>query len=299
MFRRMAPFIMVNLLVMSTVIFILNIFNVQPYLTEQGLNIQALAIFCLLWGMTGAFISLLLSKKMALWFMKVKVIKDTSHPLVQKVYSLADRTGLPKMPEVGIFDSDAPNAFATGPSKKNSLVAVSSGLLRSMNDEEIEGVLAHEVSHIANGDMVTMTLLQGIVNAFVMFLARIAAYIVTNALSKGKGEKGGGISFLTFFFVRIIFEIAFMILGSIIVSYFSRKREFRADDGAAKIAGADKMISALKVLKQNVQIEKKKSHKGQEAFQSLQISNPKKALMLFATHPPLENRINKLKQKYK
>src|SRR6267154_1913532 len=172
MAKRIFLFFAINILVVVTLSLVLNIFHVQPFLQGYGLNIQSLLIFCFIWGMGGAFISLALSKQMAKWMMGVRVIDPNTadselRHLMTTVHQLARNAHLPSMPEVGIFDSPEPNAFATGPTKRRSLVAVSTGLLRKMSQKELEGVLAHEISHIANGDMVTMTLIQGIVNAFV------------------------------------------------------------------------------------------------------------------------------------
>src|SRR5690606_37107750 len=175
--KRIFLFLAVNALVVITISTLMRLFGVEPYLQANGLNLESLAVFCLLWGMGGAFISLGLSRIMAKWMMGVKVIDpnttdSNAQELVQTVYRLARAAGLSKMPEVGIYQSPEVNAFATGPTKARSLVAVSTGLLQRMRQDEVEGVLAHEVAHIANGDMVTMTLVQGVINAFVMFLAR-------------------------------------------------------------------------------------------------------------------------------
>lgn len=294
--KRIFLFLAVNLLVVITLSIILSIFHVQPYLQGYGLNIQSLLIFCFIWGMGGAFISLALSRQMAKWMMGVHVINpDTADPdlrrLVATVHQLARDAHLPDMPEVGIFESLEPNAFATGPTKKRSLVAVSTGLLRRMSQKELEGVLAHEISHISNGDMVTMTLIQGIVNAFVMFLARLLAYIFSGMGRSRDGSSGSYFSYMIFVF---IFEIVFMILGSIVVCWFSRFREFRADKGGADLTGKEKMIAALESLQRMQQIHD--PHAEKPSFQAFKISTQRKSgfLMLFATHPPLEVRIERL-----
>ncbi len=191
------------------------------------------------------------------------------------------------MPEVGVYDSPEVNAFATGPSKSRSLVAVSSGLMRGMRREEIEGVLGHEVAHIANGDMVTMTLLQGVVNAFVMFAARIVAHLMTRG-SDGRQGSGGGMYFL----IVIVLQIVFGILGSIIVSWFSRQREFRADYGGATLAGKDDMLAALRRLQANRELVDPRH----EALATMKISGTGRWMVLFSTHPPLETRIAALEQ---
>jgi heat shock protein HtpX len=292
--KRIFLFLAVNILVMLTLSLILNLFNIRPYISQYGLDYRSLMIFCLIWGMGGAFISLALSRSMAKWFMGVQIIDPrTNDPALQKllhtVYDLARAAHLPDMPEVGIFNSQETNAFATGPSKRRSLVAVSSGLLNRMSQKELEGVIGHEITHIANGDMVTMTLIQGVVNAFVMFLARILASIFSG-LNKGQ-ERGSSSSYILFVF---IFEILFMVLGSLVVAWFSRLREFRADRGGAELAGKEKMIAALEALRTTQKIGDKRVD--QPAFQALKISSVGKRsfAMLFATHPPLDERIKRL-----
>ncbi len=296
MAKRIFLFLAINFLVVITISFILNLLGVRPYLTAYGLNYQSLAIFCLIWGMGGSLISLALSKHMAKWMMRVEVIDpQTSNAaeqnLIQIVQQLARSAKLPVMPEVGIYQSPEVNAFATGPTKKNSIVAVSSGLLQRMNREEIEGVLGHEITHIANGDMVTMTLLQGIVNAFVMFLSRVIAYVVSSAL---RGDRDRGPSYGIFFLVTFVLEIAFMILGSIVIAVYSRRREFRADAGSAAIGGRQKMIQALRALQRTHEIVDPHT---KPALQTLQISShPTGIMRLFSTHPPLDVRIQRLEQ---
>src|SRR5581483_3976372 len=249
--KRIFLFLAVNFLVIFTLSLILNVFHIQPFLKGYGLDIQSLLIFCLIWGMGGAFISLALSRHMAKWMMRVQVVDPhTSDPelrrLIATVEDLSRGACLPITPEVGVFDSLEPNAFATGPTKRKSLVAVSSGLLRRMSQKELEGVLAHEIAHIANGDMVTMTLVQGVVNAFVMFLARLLATIFSG-MGRGRDSNSSG-SFFSYMMFVFIFEIVFMVLGSIVICGYSRFREFRADKGGADLAGKDKMIAALESL---------------------------------------------------
>lgn len=296
MAKRIVLFLAINVLVVVTLSIVLNVFHVQPFLQGYGLNIQSLLIFCFIWGMGGAFISLALSRQMAKWMMGVHVIdSDTQDPdlrrLMATVHQLARDAHLPDMPEVGVFESPEPNAFATGPTKKRSLVAVSTGLLRRMSQKELEGVLGHEIAHIANGDMVTMTLIQGIVNAFVMFLARILAYVFSGM---GRSREGSSGSYFSYMISVFIFEIIFMLLGSIIVCWFSRFREFRADRGGADLAGKDKMIAALESLQRMKQMRDPQTEK--PSFQAFKISTHRKSglMMLFATHPPLEERISRL-----
>lgn len=277
---------------MTTISIVTNIlgyfgFGIQAF----GVNLTQLIVFCLMWGMVGSFISLFLSKYMAKWSMGVKVIdpkkaSSAEMEVYRRVQSLAQRAHLP-MPEVGIYDSPEVNAFATGPSKSSSLVAVSTGLLNRMNAQELEGVLAHELSHVANGDMVTLTLIQGVVNSFAMFISRIIAMLIANSV---KEEMAHMVRFL----VTIVLDIVFSILGSIAVAYFSRAREFRADAGGAKLAGRESMISALEALRKV--IDQPEDERG-VALASLKISSNKGGfLSLFATHPPLEERILALRQ---
>lgn len=288
--KRIFLFVAVNVLIVATISIVLNILGVQPYLTQRGIDYGQLAMFCLVWGFGGAFISLGLSRIMAKWMMGVQVIDpNTRDPelawVVQTVHSAARAAKLPKMPEVGIYPSPEVNAFATGPSRSRALVAVSEGLLHRMNKDQVEGVIAHEVAHIANGDMVTMTLIQGVVNAFVMFLARIAAFAISQSV---KEESRHTVQML----VTFALEIALGILGMIVVAYFSRAREFRADRGGAMIAGSDKMTSALEALRREVQ---RMAPEQNASIAALKISSrPSGFAALFSTHPPLEERIARL-----
>lgn len=296
-FKRIGLFIAVNLLVVLTISTVLNLLGVKPYITAYGLNYQSLMVFCLVWGMGGAFISLGLSRIMAKWLMGVKVIPTDTRDhelreLVQTVHELARAAKLPAMPEVGVYDSPEINAFATGPSKSRSLVAVSTGLLQRMQKEEVKGVLGHEVAHIANGDMVTMTLIQGVVNAFVMFLARAIAYALTMSKGSDSDERQG--TPMSYYLVQFALEMVFMILGSMVVAWFSRYREYRADAGGARLAGRNSMIHALEGLQRTFDGVDTNSS---PAVQALKISSrPGGFLKLFSTHPPLAERIERLKR---
>ena len=277
--KRILLFVATNLAIMVTLSVILSVLGINGY---GGLQGQLL--FCLIWGMGGSFISLQMSRFIAKQAMGVQLVDGRSgHAdadwLYGTVRQLTDRAGLP-MPEVGIYDSPEVNAFATGPSKSRSLVAVSSGLLRSMQRDEVEGVLAHEVSHIANGDMVTMTLIQGVVNAFVMFFARVIANILRSAVDE---RMSGAVYFMTV----IVLQIGLGILGSVVVCWFSRAREFRADAGAATLAGRGKMISALQRLQQNTKMIETEH----PALATMKISGARSWLGLLSTHPPLDARI--------
>ncbi|MGZ3745352.1 MAG: protease HtpX [Pseudobdellovibrionaceae bacterium] len=292
-FRRFGYFILTNLLVMVTISIVWSI--ISHFLNLAGFNqyMPSLLAFCMVWGMGGAFISLLMSKFAAKNFYGVRIIDPNSNEpelrrLVETVHELARRAQLPRMPEVGIYESYDVNAFATGPSKKNSLVAVSTGLLQRMNDKEIEGVLGHEISHISNGDMVTMTLIQGVVNAFAMFFSRLLA----NVLASNVEEKYRGV---VHFLCVIIGDIAFTLLGSIIVNFYSRKREYRADAGSAKVSSRGNMIAAL----QRLQSLHEAPPARDDAMATLKISGREKKgsiADLFMTHPALADRIQALER---
>jgi heat shock protein HtpX len=295
--KRMVLFFIVNIAMITTISILLSILGVGPYLSKSGLNYESLAVFCLVWGMGGAFFSLAISRITAKWMMGVKVIDPQNsgqyQDLLQRVHLLAKAARLPAMPEVGVYESPEVNAFATGPSKKRSLVAVSTGLLHSMDRDQVEGVLAHEVAHIANGDMVTMTLVQGIINAFVMFIARIAAFAISVAIANRSDDSDEApANPMIFHLVTIVLEIALGILGTMVVAHFSRAREFRADEGGAKLAGREKMRSALERLLQN----SNRIDSAHESLATLKISGRRGGfLALFSTHPPLEDRIARLK----
>ena len=236
--------------------------------------------------------SLLLSRQMAKWSMGVKLVDGrTGNPdldwLYNKVGQLAQQANLP-MPEVGYYESPEVNAFATGPSKKRSLVAVSTGLLRGMGRQEVEGVLAHEISHVANGDMVTMTLIQGVVNAFVLYLSHIVAAIVRSALSRNEDDSPSFLGMIAGSVVFIAAQIAFGLLGSMITAWFSRQREFRADAGGASLAGRGAMVGALRKLQTFAgRVDNARSPE----LATLKINGGGKLMALLSTHPPIELRI--------
>ena len=293
MLKRVFLFMIVNVLVIVTISIVTSLLGIQPYLSAQGINYESLMIFCLMWGMGGAFISLMLSRIMARWMMGVKIIapdiRDADmSALVQKVHRLARSAGLHSMPQVGVYESPDINAFATGPSKSRSLVAVSSGLLRRMSDSETEGVLGHEIAHISNGDMVTMTLVQGIVNAFVMFFARVIAFFVSSTVDERY-------QFMVRFGLIIVLQIAFSFLGMMVVARFSRWREFRADAGGARLAGREKMIAALQALERNFASLQASKEETAPSVATMKISGKSGGLMaLLSTHPPLQERIRQL-----
>ena len=293
MLRRIGLFFIVNMMIMFTIGTLTSVLGLNRYLTAQGIDYQILLGFCLVWGMAGSFISLLLSKIMAKWTMGLRVLDKSAKGaeelwLLQTVQRLARSARLPRMPEVAIWESPEVNAFATGPSKSNALVAVSTGLMGSMDRDEAEAVLAHEISHIANGDMVTMTLIQGIINAFVMFFAKAAAWAIANALRSQDEEHP---SLMISWLIEMALYVIFGILGSLVVNWFSRQREFRADAGAAKLSGADKMVRALRRLKNTPDIPEAGVSK---SLASLKISGKGSFASLFSTHPSLDERIGRL-----
>ena len=297
MLKRIFLFMMVNLLVVLTISITLSVLGVRGYMTRYGIDYSALAIFCLVWGMGGSLISLALSRWMAKMSMGVEVIDpNTRDPdlqdLVQMVYHLSRSAGLPQMPEVGIYDSPEMNAFATGPSASRSLVAVSTGIMSRMSRDELEAVLGHEISHVGNGDMVTMTLLQGVVNAFVMFLSRILAFAIDQAMNS-KDEERRGPTMLQYILIPI-FDILFTLLGMLVIARFSRWREFRADAGGARLAGRDKMIAALRALQRNYEVDTQDNTPA--SIRAFQISGKKSFFELISSHPPLEERIEALEQ---
>ena len=287
--KRIVLFLVTNLAVMLVLSVTLSVLGVNRFLAADGLNVGMLVVFSAVVGFTGAFISLLMSKTLAKWSTGAQVIDTPASAdeqwLVGTVRRLADKAGI-GMPEVAVYEGE-PNAFATGAFRDSSLVAVSTGLLRSMTKEEIEAVLAHEVAHVANGDMVTLTLIQGVVNTFVVFLARIVGYLVDKVVFKTERGVGPG-----YYVTVIVCEIVFGILASIIVAWFSRQREFRADAGAAAYMGTPRpMVAALRRLGG---IEPGELPK---AFQSSGISDKPGFMALFSTHPPIEARIAALESR--
>ena len=285
--KRIFLFVMTNLAVVMVLGIVANILGVNRFLTPQGLDLTSLLGFALIMGFGGAFISLLISKPVAKWSSGVKIIKEPQNAdeawIVDTVKKLADKAQI-GMPEVGIFEG-APNAFATGAFKNSALVAVSTGLLQGMTREEIEAVLGHEVAHIANGDMVTMTLIQGVMNTFVVFLSRVIGYAVDSFLRKGSDSTSPGIGYWV---TTIVMDIVLGFAAHMVVSWFSRHREFRADAGAAQLMGRTQpMMNALARLGGMVPGELPKSLAAMGISGSIG--------KLFSTHPPIEERIAALK----
>lgn len=285
---RIALFLATNLAILLVLGVVMNL--VLPALGVEPTQYQGLFIFAALFGFGGAFISLAMSKWLAKRSVGAQVINQprngTEQWLINTIAAQAQKAGIP-MPEVAIYDSPEPNAFATGASKNSSLVAVSTGLLRSMNQDEVEAVLAHEVSHIANGDMVTLTLIQGVVNTFVIFFARVIAGVIDNA-TRSNSQNGQGLGGLAYFGIVMVLELVFGILASVIVMWFSRQREFRADAGSASLVGKQKMIAALRRL----QGAQESTLDG--SMMAFGIQSKRSFSELFMSHPPLAKRIRAL-----
>jgi heat shock protein HtpX len=287
--KRILLFVLTNFAVMAVLMVTSRILGVDRFLTQNGLNMTALAGFSLIMGFGGAIISLLMSKSMAKWSMGLQLINQPRNAdeawIVQTVQKFADTAGI-AMPEVGIYDG-APNAFATGAFKNSALVGISTGLLQSMTKEEVEAVIGHEVAHIANGDMVTMTLIQGVMNTFVVFLSRVIGYAVDSFLRKGDSQQSG--PGMGYYITTIVLDILLGFVAAIIVAWFSRQREFRADAGAAQMMGRKQpMINALARLGGLTPGELPKT------MQAMGIAGG--LGKLFSTHPPMEQRIAALQQ---
>ena len=292
--KRIGLFLLTNIAVIAVASITLSILGVGSFLDETGtnLNLQSLLIFCFVFGMAGAGISLLLSKKIALWTTGVKIIDMPNNAqerwLMDTTRELSTKAGI-GMPDVGIFPMEQSNAFATGANRNKALMAVSSGMLQRFDKNELRAVIGHEIAHIANGDMITMTLLQGVINTFVMFLARVAGFVVDRVILKN--ERGLGIGY---YVTTIVMEILLMILASVIVMYFSRVREYKADAYAARLTRKEDMIGALKTLKREMNIPDQMP----ESLNAFGINSGKRTGMkaLFMTHPPLDERIAALER---
>jgi heat shock protein HtpX len=286
--KRIFLFVATNIAVIAVMSVVLSLLGVDRFISQAGLNLPMLLVFSLVVGFTGSIISLLISKPMAKWSTGARVINAPSSStelwLIDSVRKLSERAGI-AMPEVAVYDGE-PNAFATGAFKNSALVAVSTGLLQSMTKEEVEAVLAHEVAHVANGDMVTMTLVQGVVNTFVVFLSRVVGYFVDRAISKdNNGGQGIGYTITV-----IVSQIVFGIAASVIVAWFSRHREFRADAGAAKLLGSPQpMMKALARLGGG------QASSLPEGMASMGINDKPGFMALFSSHPPIEQRIAALR----
>ena len=289
--KRIFLLVVTNIAVLAVLSLVVQVFGLDQKLAQQGMNVTGLLIISAVFGFGGAFISLLISKWMAKTSMGVQVIdqprNETEQWLVSTVRRQAQAAGI-GMPEVGIFDSPDPNAFATGANRNHALVAVSTGLLNNMRRDEVDAVLGHEVSHVANGDMVTLTLIQGVMNTFVFFLARVIGFIVDRVILKN--ERGAGMGYMI---TVIAAQLVLGILAGMIVAWFSRKREFRADAGGARLAGAPSMIGALEALKR---VHTPAALPEKMAAFGIRSGTPQGWQKLFMTHPPLEERIAALRQ---
>jgi heat shock protein HtpX len=289
--KRIVLFIATNLAVLLVLSIVLTVLGVGRQGGAAGLNIGSLLVFSLVVGFTGAIISLLMSKPMAKWSTGARVIDNPSSStelwLVNTVRALAERAGI-GMPEVAVYEGEA-NAFATGAFRNSALVAVSTGLLEGMNRDEVEAVLGHEIAHVANGDMVTLTLIQGVVNTFVVFLARVVGFFVDKVLLRNNDQRGPGIGYMVAVFVG---EIVFGLLASIIVAWFSRQREFRADAGSAKLLG-----SSVPMMHALARLGGMTPGSLPQAMSANGIANSERSgwSALFATHPPMEERIAALR----
>ena len=289
--RRIILFVATNLAVMALLTIIVKIFGIDTYTySKAGINFQGLLVMSAVLGFGGSFISLLASKWVAKWQTGARVIENPSNPteswLLSTVRRQAEGAGI-GMPEVAIYGAPEMNAFATGATRNSALVAVSTGLLQQMSQEEVEAVLAHEVSHVANGDMVTMTLLQGVLNTFVIFLARVVGTVIDRAISGNRDNGGGGIAY---FLIVMVLQVVLGILASVIVMAFSRWREFRADAGSARLSSKQKMISALERLGQG-----RGENSLPSAIQAFGIAGGGMR-KLFSSHPPIEERIAALRK---
>jgi heat shock protein HtpX len=290
MIKRVFLFAITNIAILVTISIVINLLGIRPYLSEAGIDYQSLMALCLVWGFGGAFISLAISRMVAKWMMGIKLIEPTE-PQFQWLYNMVEQlakgAGLPRTPQIGIYDSPEVNAFATGPTRSRALVAFSTGILRTMDRTELEGVAGHEISHIANGDMVTMTLLQGVINAFVMFLSRVLGYLASQSVRE---ESARVVNML----VTITLDILLSILGSLVVMWFSRRREFSADRSSARLVGPQKMIAALQNLERYTELAQV-GNQGASLSTFKIAGKPRGFTRLFMSHPPLAERIEALR----
>jgi heat shock protein HtpX len=289
--KRVILFILTNLAVMLVLSVVVNVLGLNRFLSSAGLNLGTLLVFAAVMGFGGAFISLLMSKPMAKWSTGAQIINDSPDPghqwIVRTVARFAQKAGI-NMPEVAIYEGE-PNAFATGAFKNSALVAVSTGLLQSMSRDEVEAVIGHEVAHVANGDMVTLTLIQGVMNTFVVFISRVVGYVVDRMILQNKDDAPG----VGYYVTTIVMDILLGVLAAMVVAWFSRQREYRADSGAAQYMGQrQSMINALARLGNLDPGELPKT------VQNMGISSRPSGLMaLFSSHPPIEDRIRALEQR--
>jgi heat shock protein HtpX len=289
--KRVILFVLTNLAVMLVLSVVVSVLGLNRFLTSQGLNLGMLLIFAAIMGFGGAFISLLISKPMAKWSTGAVLINDSPDPghqwIVRTVARFSEKAGI-SMPEVAVYEGE-PNAFATGAFRNSALVAVSTGLLQSMSRDEVEAVIGHEVAHVANGDMVTMTLIQGVMNTFVVFISRVVGYVVDRIILRNQDDAPG----IGYYVTTIVMDIFLGVLAAIVVAWFSRQREFRADAGAAQLMGQrNSMINAL------ARLGNLDPGEMPQTVQNMGISSRPSGLMaLFSSHPPIEDRIRALEQR--
>jgi heat shock protein HtpX len=289
--KRILLFVLTNLAVMLVLSVVVSVLGLNRFMSSQGLNLGTLLVFAAIMGFGGAFISLLISKPMAKWSTGAVVINDSPDPghqwIVRTVARFAEKSGI-SMPEVAVYEGE-PNAFATGAFRNSALVAVSSGLLQSMSRDEVEAVIGHEVAHVANGDMVTMTLIQGVMNTFVVFISRVVGYVVDRIILRNQDDAPG----IGYYVTTIVMDILLGVVAAMVVAWFSRHREYRADAGAAQLMGQrQSMINALARLGNLDPGEMPKT------VQNMGISSrPSGILALFSSHPPIEDRIRALQQR--
>jgi heat shock protein HtpX len=303
--KRIFLFLLTNVIVVLTISLLLNVLGLRPYLSSRGIDYNSLLVTCAVIGFAGSFISLAMSRWTAKTSMGVELIDPDASPsspegrLVARVKRLCDQAGLHELPEIGIYRSPEVNAFATGPSRSRSLLAISTGLLDAMDSRAVDGVLGHEISHIVNGDMVTMTLLQGLVNTFVMFLARVLLIAMESASRRDRDDDrpsygyGGGYYF-HYMIVQLLESVLFL-LASPVIYWYSRRREYRADWGSADLTGNATMIHALEQLRSATQVQDDRA----PALSTFKINGHGRGLaqLLFSSHPSLEDRIEALKRR--
>lgn len=304
MFRRVSFFILTNIAILAMVTVMVRVTGLDKAIAANGYFSFSYLLLCAIIGMSGAFISLFISKWMVKRATQCKIITEPNNEeerwLMDTIAKYAQAANI-RMPEVGISPSQSINALATGATRNKALLVFNVGLLRNMSRDEVEGVIGHEIAHVQNGDMITLTLLQGILNTFVIFIARIVTELVVNMLSRGHGEGSrGSMNIMVYFAINMALQVAFGLIASIVIFYFSRKREFRADAGSAKLHGsADKMLSSLKALQRTIENNAEEKDLPENlATSGINNSKKKRKTMLFSTHPSLEDRIAHLEKEW-
>ncbi len=301
--KRIVLFLLTNVLVILVISLVINLVGLRPYLTSRGIDYGALLAFCFIFGFGGALVSLAMSRWTAKMAMGVQLIDPTNpggpleNRLVMKITDLCRKGGLDTLPEIGIYNSPEVNAFATGPSRRRSLLAISSGLLNVMDSRAVDGVIGHEISHIVNGDMVTMTLLQGLVNTFVIFFSRILLIALESSMQRDDEgrRRPSGLGYFAQYMLISVLESVLFLLASPIIYWYSRRREYRADWSSADLTSRDTMIHALEQLKAATQVQDKRA----PSLSSFKINGHGRGLaqLLFASHPPLDARIQALRDR--